>query len=332
MNLKLNLGSKRVKKNLSEIKIINLIDNGIHLGAKRSNLNSSLEGYILGYRNNIGIINLRFFLLELKKVLAMLEHFSFNRCKIMISIASFGNFSLEHEVKKMSFVVRKRIFLFTNKLVPGILTNFITYRRNKILRFKDLRNHKKFHLVRKKKMFNYLSEIPYFCITLNAMRDFKVLRESNIKRIVNAGFVDLDISNNVFDMIDYKLVCNTMAHRSNKFYYYILINAIKIGIYKELLYFFKFYKMDKLEKKKNLKKNLNLKFKFLTNYYNLLILNFKFKFLHSFGFLKNRNLNKFLISRVLSEEKFLDAYKMWLEKRFSNKINYKKRNKRYYKK
>jgi len=321
MNIKLE--SRKKKKILTEIKIISLIDNGIHLGSKKLNLNHSLEGYVLGYRNNIAIINLRFFLLELKKVLALVEHFSFNRCKIMISIASFGNLSLENYIKKSSFVVRKRVSIFTNKLEPGILTNFVTYRRNKFLEFQDLKNHKKYRLIRKRKVFNYLSEIPFFCVTLNGMRDFKVLRESNIKGIGNAGFVDLDISNKIFDLINYKLVCNTAANRSNKFYYNILINAVKLGIYKELLYFFKFYKITQMGKKKNINKNIFLKFQFLNNYYNLLLLNFKFKILLSNGFIKNKNVFKILDHNILLK------YKIWLHERFlRRKKNINKRFKR----
>ena len=119
-----------MNKNLIlNVKIYNLIKNRIHLGVNKNILNKILFCYVSYFRNNIGIINLKYFIIEINKILLILEYISYNRGYIFISLSNNKNYQLHKNVYKKGIKLKKRVSLFIKKYSPGLFTNYKTYNK-----------------------------------------------------------------------------------------------------------------------------------------------------------------------------------------------------------
>lgn len=188
----------------------------VHLGHTSRFLNTKIKPFLLGYRNNIHILNISFTSFQFKLLLNLIINLTSLRQKILlVNDKSFFNFR--------SLLRLKNIFYVDKKWIGGSLTNFRRVRKSQ--KFKEFNN-----------FYNGLGALRYmpslvFFFDIN-MSKWPLIECSNLGIPVSAI---VDSNTQFFNFINYPIVGNNQSFEAIYLYLNILRNAVIKGRQKELL-------------------------------------------------------------------------------------------------
>ena len=206
-------------KNLTLILRLNVVQMlmlNIHLGHTCKFLSIKIKPYLLGYRNNVYILNLVYTIYQFKLF-----------CNILINLISLRHKLLVVKDKDI-FNVRKvlevkNVFYYDKKWIGGVLTNY-----------KKVRTSVKFKL--ENDSFNTLRVMrrtPSLVFFFDPDLSHWALKEASNLGIPIAGIIDTNIK--LLNFLNYPIVGNNKSFESVCLYFDVIKNAAIKGRQKELL-------------------------------------------------------------------------------------------------
>lgn len=201
MNLKLTLNQ--------------MLLSNIHIGHTCRFLNVKIKPFLLGYRNDVHIINITYTSFQFKLVINFLINiFSLRQKLLIVRELDFFNFA-----KTLQF---KNIFYYDKKWIGGCLTNFKRVRNN--LKFKQLNNSKN--------SLTFLRYMPSAVFFFDVNQSKWALLESLNLDIPVISIVDTNTE--FLNYINYPVVGNNQAFESLYLYLTLIKNSALKGKQKEL--------------------------------------------------------------------------------------------------
>lgn len=198
------------------LNISQMLMSNIHLGHTCKFLNIKIKPYLLGYRNNVYILNLVHTTNQFKLF-----------CNIIINIVSLRHKLLIVKDKDI-FNLRKtsqvkNVFYYDKKWIGGVLTNYKKVRTS--LRFKEENNS--FNSLRA------MRRMPSLVFFFDPDLSHWALKEASNLGIPVGGVIDTNI--NLLNFINYPIVGNNKSFESVCLYFDVIKNAAIKGRQKELL-------------------------------------------------------------------------------------------------
>lgn len=204
-----------MKLNLVKITTQELLRYGIHIGYNKQYLNSQIKPYLVGFRGQFNIFNLKPVKYQLKALLYLITNLSSWRQSILVVNHYKESLSL-----RKCLIKSKRGYLVEGFWLGGFLTNFKTIRL-----YTDYMSQKKNPLLK-----NFKS-LPALLIFLNTTTDNWGVREGlnlNIPLAVATG------SNyNLLSRTVYPLVSSNETTEALSFYGNLITRALQRGSYRE---------------------------------------------------------------------------------------------------
>ena len=203
--------SLNIKLNVAQMLVSN-----VHLGHTKKFSSVKIKPFLLGYRNNIYILNVSYTLNQIKLISALIINIISLRQKLLIiKDRDFFNFKMMLRLPN--------VFFFDKKWTGGVLTNF-----------RKVRNSKKFK--EEQTSFNSLRAMRYLpsCVFFfDADLSYWALMEASNLDIPISAVVDSNI--NRIGLINYPIVGNNKSFEALYLYLNLIKNAAIKGRQKELL-------------------------------------------------------------------------------------------------
>lgn len=187
----------------------------IHIGHTCRFLNVKIKPFLLGYRNDVHIINITYTSFQFKLVINFLINiFSLRQKLLIIRELDFFDFPKTLQLKN--------IFYYDKKWIGGCLTNFKRVRNN--LKFKQLNNSKN--------SLTFLRYMPSAVFFFDVNQSKWALLESLNLDIPVISIVDTNTE--FLNYINYPIVGNNQAFESLYLYVTLIKNSALKGKQKEL--------------------------------------------------------------------------------------------------
>lgn len=187
----------------------------VHIGHTCRFLNVKIKPFLLGYRNDIHIINITYTSFQFKLVINFLINiFSLRQKVLIIRELDFFNFSRTLQLKN--------IFYYDKKWIGGCLTNFKRVRNNS--KFKQLNSSKNSLL--------FLRYMPSAVFFFDVNQSKWALLEALNLDIPVVSIVDTNTD--FLNYINYPIVGNNQAFESLYLYVTLIKNSALKGKQKEL--------------------------------------------------------------------------------------------------
>ena len=199
-----------------KLTINQMIISNIHIGHSKKFLNVNIKPFLLGYRNNVSILNIFYSPIQMRIVINFFINIISLRQRILIvkdrDIFNFRN-----------FFYLKNIYFFDSKWVGGTLTNFRKVRRSSKLKENN----------------NILNSINSMRYLPSAVFFFDI--DSSKWAAIEAFNLDIpvvsvvDSNTMLFSYINYPIIGNNKSFEALYLYTNIIRNAILKGYQKEML-------------------------------------------------------------------------------------------------
>lgn len=203
--------SLNIKLNIAQMLISN-----VHLGHTKKFSSVKIKPFLLGYRNDVYILNLSYTINQFKLVSNLIINLISLRQKLLV-IKDRDIFNFKELLKLPN------VFFFDKKWTGGILTNF-----------RKVRNSKKFK--EEQTSFNSLRAMRYLpsCVFFFDidLSNWALIESSNLD-IPIAGVIDSNV--NRLDIVNYPIVGNNKSFEPLYLYLNLIKNAALKGRQKELL-------------------------------------------------------------------------------------------------
>lgn len=187
----------------------------VHVGHTCRFLNVKIKPFLLGYRNDIHIINITYTSFQFKLVINFLVNiFSLRQKLLIVRELDFFNFSRTLQLKN--------IFYYDKKWIGGCLTNF-----------KRVRNNSKFKQLNcSKNSLSFLRYMPSAVFFFDVNQSKWALLEALNLDIPVISIVDTNTE--FLNYINYPIVGNNQAFESLYLYVTLIKNSALKGKQKEL--------------------------------------------------------------------------------------------------
>ncbi len=218
-----------MKLNLVKITIKELLRYGVHIGYSKQYLNTQIKPYLIGFRSQFNIFNLKPVKYQLKTLLYLITSLAVKRQSLLIVNHYKESLSLSNNFKI------KRCFIVEGFWLGGFLTNF-----------KTIRLYTKYTSKETNPLLQGFKSLPSLLIFLNTTTDNWGVKEGlnlNIPLAVATG------SNyNLLNKTIYPLVASNETTEAQSFYSNLIKRALIRGFHQEKL------RVIPLRKKKKKKK------------------------------------------------------------------------------
>ncbi len=204
-----------MKLNVGKITIKQMLIYGVHRGYSKRYLNSQIKPYLLGFKNQFTIFNLKPIKYQLKSIIYLITEIIAKRQVILIVNHYKEALSLKNS---LTF---KRCFLLEGFWLGGFLTNF------KIIKLYT--NYRE----KNNKYLEFLRILPSFIFFINTTTDNWGLKESinlNIPMAIATG-----ANFNLLNRTVYPVVASNETTEAQSFYAHLIKGAVIKGFQKEKL-------------------------------------------------------------------------------------------------
>lgn len=199
--------------NLIKLTLNQLLQSGAHLGYTRRFLKGQVKPYLLGFKGELNIFNLKYVQNQLKTLLYIILNLVSSRLKILVV-----NHYPEMAILK-PLLVLKRCFLLEGHWMGGFLTNF-----------KSLRLYTTYSIQKQFQLWA-LTSFPALTVFLNTTTTNESLKESLHLNIPTAAIIGANTP--LFDKNLYSVVANNQSTQSAILYANLIRNAVMKGLIKE---------------------------------------------------------------------------------------------------
>lgn len=252
---------KRNKKRFLHQDLISL---GVHLGHDRRFDSLAARPYVLGYRHDFAVFDVRHTMWSLKRSLNFLRQASFRNCRSLFFHGGLYKMDPAYKVFFMHLAQKEKQMLIDSKWKPGVLTNFhnschgllrqfareyvrtkatrrmtmlelfmrvLHYTQSQYLDVVGWQNHQR-HMSKFWRFFcffktyQYLNSIPDVVVLLNPRNQYVILQELKRFQIPVVSVVD---SNNFYSGVSYPIWGNDDSPLFALFLFQLYMNAYKLG-------------------------------------------------------------------------------------------------------
>lgn len=254
------------KKSKSRYLHQDLISLGVHLGHDKKFESMASRPYILGYRHDFSIFDVRHTMWSMKRSLNFLRQASFRNCRSLFFHSGLYKMDPAFKVFFMHLAQKEKQMLIDSKWQPGIFTNFHHSCHGLLKQF--AREYVKTNAVRRMTMlelfmrvlhftqsqyldvtgwkehqksmskfwrffcffktYQYLNSVPDVVVLLNPGNQYTILQELKRFQIPIVGVVD---SNSFYSGISYPIWGNDDSPMFALFLFQLYMNAYKLGRY-----------------------------------------------------------------------------------------------------
>jgi len=209
------MNNKSLNLNL-KLTINQMLMSNVHVGHTRRFLNVKIKPYLLGYRNNIYILNISHTTAQFKIFINILMNLISVRQKLLI-VRDRDVFNFRDSLNL------KNVYYYDKKWIGGALTNFKKVRHSKIFKANN-------NFYTGLGSMRYMPSLVFFFDS--NLSKWALIETSNLE-IPIVSIVDTNI--NLFSHINYPIVGNNKAFESMYLYLNLIRNAVLKGRQKELL-------------------------------------------------------------------------------------------------
>lgn len=158
-----------------------LLEHEIHLGLSKSNVHPHMIKYIEGYRNNIAVYKIDLLIQSFRIFVNFVKSLPKDECVLFITKKR----EILNNVKELA--VSNNQYYMVGKWIPGLLTNFITYRKDILnLYTKKQKNRKR--VLANTLGVSSMSRLPSLIIIIGLEGNLTAVREAYKLNIPVVGF------------------------------------------------------------------------------------------------------------------------------------------------
>mmetsp|Transcript_434 Transcript_434/g.1639 ORF Transcript_434/g.1639 Transcript_434/m.1639 type:complete len:407 (-) Transcript_434:177-1397(-) len=241
-----------------------LISLGVHLGHDKKFESIAARPYILGYRHDFAIFDVRHTMWSLKRSLNFLRQTSFRNCRSLFFHGGLYKMDPAYKIFFMHLAQKEKQMLIDSKWQPGVFTNFhhschgllkqfareyvrtkaqrrmtmlelfmrvLHFTQSQYLDVVGWRQHQKnmnkfWRFFCFFKTYQYLNSVPDVVVLLNPNNQYTILQELKKFHIPIVSVVD---SNNFYSGISYPIWGNDDSPLFALFVFQLYMNAYKLG-------------------------------------------------------------------------------------------------------
>lgn len=189
----------------------NLLKSRNYLGLKKLSFYYLNSSYIIGFRNNFSLFNLKQTKNFLKKILLLIYKFHYNNKKILF--IGFPNFFDKNY--NVLFNKTNHYFISYNNWIYNFFVNYrkiIFIKKKKKLSYKDLNSL----------AFTNINKIPDLIVVYNQTKETKIIKEILSTKIPFISFMN---SSTTSYLLEYKIL-GGFHHLKTKNFIYLLLKSI----------------------------------------------------------------------------------------------------------